>query len=389
MSPGPGGPANQPAPRVFICYRREETAAHAGRLYDAMVARFGEGNVFMDVDLAPGVDFVERIPEVVAACQVLIVVMGPSWATVKDEEGGVRIADPEDFVRLEVEAGLRRPDVTPIPVLVSGARMPKREDLPPEVGPITRRNALELSEARWGYDVGRLNSTLDGLLADIGGTGTATPPTPPPGPAQRPPDWRLLLEGVLVAGLTACAARWLAQEMVPNLNGNRGEVADVILRRGETWALTGAALAVWLGIRTRRTDLLRLGITGLLIGAAAGAIGGAIYGLPVKLPETNLTVKEANRIQIGSLAITAGILGALIGWLWSPPRRAAGLASGIAAGVLFQLIVIGTHWDSAKEPSTSHLVASFGLQAVAIAGLTLATLLALDRKQSGARPPPT
>lgn len=135
-------------PKVFICYRREDTAAHAGRLYDAMVARFGERNVFMDVDMAPGVDFVERITRVVSSCVVLLVVMGRNWATVEGDDGGPRIADPNDFVRLEVETALRRPEVTPIPVLVSGARMPEPEDLPTELRPLTRRNALELSDGR-------------------------------------------------------------------------------------------------------------------------------------------------------------------------------------------------------------------------------------------------
>jgi len=164
VSAGPREPGSVPGPKVFITYRREETAAHAGRIYDAMVTRFGEGNVFMDVDMTPGVDFVKRITEAVAACQVLIVVMGPRWATVENEQGTARIADPHDFVRLEVETALRRPDVTPIPVLVSGARMPNREVLPPEVQAITRRNALELSDIRWRYDIGRLISTLDELL---------------------------------------------------------------------------------------------------------------------------------------------------------------------------------------------------------------------------------
>jgi len=170
------GPARVPGPKVFITYRREETAAHAGRLYDAMVTRFGESNVFMDVDMAPGVDFVERITEAVAACHVLIVVMGPKWATVQDEKGRARLADPEDFVRLEVETALQRPDVTPIPVLVSGARMPNREDLPPEVRAITRRNALELGDQRWRDDVRRLISTLDELLAE---SSVAPSPAPP------------------------------------------------------------------------------------------------------------------------------------------------------------------------------------------------------------------
>jgi hypothetical protein len=165
-----------PEPKVFITYRREETAAYAGRLYDAMVSRFGEGNVFMDVDMAPGVDFVERITEAVAASHVLIVVMGPTWATVRDMHGKARIADPEDFVRLEVETALRHPHVTPIPVLVSGASMPKRQDLPPELQAITRRNALELSDQRWRYDVGRLINTLDELLA---GVAVVSGPSPP------------------------------------------------------------------------------------------------------------------------------------------------------------------------------------------------------------------
>jgi hypothetical protein len=166
MSAGASEPESASGPKVFITYRREETAIHAGRLYDAMAARFGEANVFMDVDMKPGVDFVERITEAVAACQVLIVVMGPRWATVEDEDGRARLADPEDFVRLEVEAALRRADVTPIPVLVAGAKMPNRQDLPEEVRAITRRNALELSDLRWRQDVGRLMGTLDELLVE-------------------------------------------------------------------------------------------------------------------------------------------------------------------------------------------------------------------------------
>ncbi len=161
--------------RVFISYRRQDSAAYAGRIYDAMVARFGEHNVFMDLDLAPGVDFVERITEAVSACQVLIEVIGPTWATVKNDEGEVRIADPEDFVRLEVEIALKRPEVTVIPVLVSGAQMPDRRDLPPELGAIARRNALELSDKRWRYDVGQLISTLEELLA--GTTAVEVAPT--------------------------------------------------------------------------------------------------------------------------------------------------------------------------------------------------------------------
>src|SRR6188472_3290554 len=235
------------AQKVFICYRRDETAAHAGRLYDAMVNRFGEANVFMDVELAPGVDFVERITEVVSGCLALIVVIGPHWATAEDVDGNRRLEDPADFVRLEVETGLQRGDVMPIPVLVSGARMPRKELLPEPLRPLTRRNALELSEARWGYDVGRLFGALDELLPSDGARPLVTHPTPTPTPTPTPVPApppsrsnRLVLEGMAVAGVAAAAGRALAvkiggQEAIDNEAWSEtGEhIVREILRRTE------------------------------------------------------------------------------------------------------------------------------------------------------------
>jgi YVTN family beta-propeller protein len=157
---------NAGVPKLFICYRREETAAHAGRLYDALVAQFGEPNVFMDIELEPGIDFVDHIREVVGSCHVLLVILGPKWATLSDGADHARIADREDFVRLEVETALRRSDVRVIPLLVGGARMPHSDELPEPVRGLTRRNAFELSDLRWRYDVGRLVDALAGLLSD-------------------------------------------------------------------------------------------------------------------------------------------------------------------------------------------------------------------------------
>jgi TIR domain len=242
VSVGPAEPESTPAQRVFISYRRQDSAAYAGRIYDAMVARFGERNVFMDLDLAPGVDFVERITEAVSACQVLIEVIGPTWATVKDDEGQIRIADPEDFVRLELEIALRRPEVTVIPALVSGAQMPDQRDLPPELGAIARRNALELSDRRWRYDVGQLISTLEELLAETTAvhvapstaddttTAEASPEAASTGPTQIPAgtgdreragEW-LRGHGRLLAGLAALAVLGVVLAIVALGGGGGG-----------------------------------------------------------------------------------------------------------------------------------------------------------------------
>src|SRR3954466_8020029 len=166
------------APKVFISYRRGGTAGHSGRLYDVMSNRFGDSHVFMDVDIPPGVDFVNRITEAVGDCHVLLVIMGPQWATISNGWPLPRIFDPGDFVRLEVETGLKRSDVAVIPVLVGGAKMPGPEALPAPLRTLTRRNAIELSDTRWRYDVDRLLAALDGLLRDTSAV-HAVPPPPP------------------------------------------------------------------------------------------------------------------------------------------------------------------------------------------------------------------
>jgi len=195
-----------PARKVFISYRREETSGHAGRLYDAIASAFGDANVFMDVDLAPGVDFVERVTEAVGACDVLLVVIGRNWAGTTDVRGHVRLADRNDFVRLEVETALRRADVAVIPLLVGGAQMPAPDQLPESIRGLSRRNALELSDLRWRYDVGRLIDTLGDLLGDG--------PTDTPDVSARPaairqpgePDRTARRRRALIAGGLAAAA---------------------------------------------------------------------------------------------------------------------------------------------------------------------------------------
>ena len=68
---------------IFVSYRRQESSHLAGRLYDRLADRFGEGQVFIDVDtIEPGVDFAEEIFRAVAACEVLLAIIGPTWLTV-------------------------------------------------------------------------------------------------------------------------------------------------------------------------------------------------------------------------------------------------------------------------------------------------------------------
>jgi TIR domain-containing protein len=150
--------------KVFISYRRRETSGHAGRLYDRLAEHFGSERVFMDLRMEPGVDFVKQIDDAVTSCDALLSLIGAQWLDMRDSHGRRRLDDPDDFARLEVEAALARGDVRVIPVLVQDAKMPDAEELPESLAPLARRHAIELSDERWDYDVGRLIEVLDRTL---------------------------------------------------------------------------------------------------------------------------------------------------------------------------------------------------------------------------------
>ena len=115
------------AGKIFINYRRDDSIGMAGRLHDRLAQTFGRDKLFMDVDHIPaGVDFVAHLNSQVAACDVVLVVIGPNWLNAKDESGERRLDNPDDFVAIEIAAALAR-DIRVIPVLVDGARMPKAE----------------------------------------------------------------------------------------------------------------------------------------------------------------------------------------------------------------------------------------------------------------------
>ena len=150
---------------IFISYRRDDSGGHAGRLFDTLVERFGDDRIFMDVDhIGPGQDFVEILEQALGSCEILLAVIGRHWLS---GAGGTsrRLDDPHDFVRLEISTALRR-KVHVIPILVEGAVMPSPRDLPGELSPLSRRQAIELRDPRWKHDVTWLIGALEKVLAE-------------------------------------------------------------------------------------------------------------------------------------------------------------------------------------------------------------------------------
>jgi phage gpG-like protein len=133
-------------------------------LYDRLAERFGAAQVFMDVDkIEPGVNFPEAIRRALATSKVLLAVIGPHWLTAADQLGRQRLNDPEDFVRLEIEAALAR-DVRVIPILVEGADLPGQHDLPDSLADLAHRNAFSMRHETFRYDAERLVTAIEGIV---------------------------------------------------------------------------------------------------------------------------------------------------------------------------------------------------------------------------------
>jgi hypothetical protein len=187
---------------IFISYRREDTAEATSRLVDLLIDRFGAARVFMDVNtIEPGQDFIRRINQAIAACDVLLAPIGSKWLDAVDENGRPRICKPDDLVSLEIRAALQRRIVV-IPILIDGAAMVGSARLPKGLEDLATRHAISLRHAHFAADAERIIQLLDRVLATAElrreGRGSQLDPSPLPGDSSDSVDeiWSLLVKRV-------------------------------------------------------------------------------------------------------------------------------------------------------------------------------------------------
>jgi CHASE2 domain-containing sensor protein len=163
----------------FVSYRRDQSSFVARSLRSALAARFGDASVFMDeTAISPGQQWPREIQEAILGCRSMLIIIGPHWLEARDPASGLRrLDDPEDWVRREAEAGLARPEVAVIPVLVDGAAMPGDSDLPPSLRSLRDRNAFVLTGASLDQEVDALvDGIRRGQLSPLRRAGTSQPP---------------------------------------------------------------------------------------------------------------------------------------------------------------------------------------------------------------------
>jgi hypothetical protein len=350
------------AQRIFISYRRDDSRGYAGRLQGDLSRRYSDEHVFRDVEIPPGADFGEYITGLVDKCNVVLAIIGPGWLDARDREGERRIDKPDDWVRLEIERALARDGVEVIPVLVDGARLPPREELPESLLALRRRNAFELSDRRWDYDVAQLGQHLDRVLrgtsalhvrpADLPTTtatptaavAAAPPPAPTPTPAPEPTDHTTfaVFAAAAVALLAAFPADLLAHNLVdraPLDRDNLVTVRDFILEKAIFFGIVGALAALTVGFLSRRS---REPIVSTLLGLGAGIVAGAVYAGAY----AGLTLSSAEGTDTASTAVGMIAAGAFLGWAFGAERAGARLeasCAGLAGGLLAGGVVGALH----------------------------------------------
>src|SRR5262245_47226439 len=151
-------------PKITVSYRRDDSEAITGRIFDRLVAHFGKAAVFRDIDnIPPGVDFRRHIDEELQETDVLIVVIGRRWMG-SARPGSVRIQDESDPVRIEVETALAR-GISIVPVLVGDTRMPNAAQLPATLREFAFRNAVRVDSGQdFEHHIDRLLRALDRSL---------------------------------------------------------------------------------------------------------------------------------------------------------------------------------------------------------------------------------
>ena len=203
---------NSAGPKVFISYRRRSDAPYARLLRQDLGKEFGAEAVFRDVErIEGGEKFLPQIYAALGNCNTFLILISPEWL-----EAATRLHEPEDFVRAEIAAALAS-GVRIIPLLLNGAQMPPKRDLPDDIKELTSYQAEELRDTRWEDDVRNLIAAIRAPFA-----ATTTRPTPPPSFFEKlTGGWwgKALLVALL---LTAGFALWqLAPDGGTHDNGNQ------------------------------------------------------------------------------------------------------------------------------------------------------------------------
>jgi hypothetical protein len=153
--------------KIFISYRRADASAYAGWLHNALKNELGSRTLFLDIkNVPPGLPWGDYLNRQLSACDIFLAVIGPNWLDAKDERGNRRLDDPEDRVAGEIEAALKRRDIPVVPILVDGAPLPTKQQLPERLKDLVDRESVEVRYRQFDRDVQELAHAIRNAIRE-------------------------------------------------------------------------------------------------------------------------------------------------------------------------------------------------------------------------------
>jgi formylglycine-generating enzyme required for sulfatase activity len=152
--------------RIFISYRRAEDNKSniVWTIHEKLSQAFGSDHVFRDTKgIHAGDKWRSVLDREARSCKVMVVVIGPDWVNLRNDDGQKRLFDEEDITRWEVETGLKRSreeGITLIPVRVLGAQIPQKEELPQSLWQLFDFQWRELQNSHFDVDMEQLISDI-------------------------------------------------------------------------------------------------------------------------------------------------------------------------------------------------------------------------------------
>jgi TIR domain len=373
-------------PGVFICYRRQDSAEAAVRVYRLLSEALGDDRVFMDLTIPAGEDFVEWIERKIGAAGVVIPVIGRTWLAVDPTSGQRRIDNPKDILRNEISGPLKR-GLAVLPVLAGGAQMPGEDELPPDLARLARINAHELrTDTYWEISDERLVERATDLLGETKSPQPSPPPPqPPPSPTPSPPP--RVPASVIASGL--CGVALLAVGLVllwdtyitphfpfmPVAPGVFTAVAPLGVLGGALFAVTRVS-------SERKAGWLDVGLLAGF-GFAAAAKGVSL------LAESEGRVKVGGLIWVGGgiLVGAAGVAAAVhLSKRVSPEREYGGGAAAFVALLGAAMLIVGAAIPfNVATPGGKRIVASDSWLGGDPIGIAVAILVAVALLFTGRR----
>jgi hypothetical protein len=142
---------------IFISYRTSDVEWVADRLHSRLTDHFSSRQVFFAPEKIPlAVRFVDVINDRLRSCRVFLALIGEHWRP--------GLHNPGDYVRMEIETALALPNVTVVPVLIDGAKMPPAHEVPDRLAQLTDLEAFQLSRHYFDLDADRLAKWLNKIV---------------------------------------------------------------------------------------------------------------------------------------------------------------------------------------------------------------------------------